>query len=499
MSKHLVLAFVALAAATFDATAAGLRRNANPIPNSYIVVLKDTVAVGDVERTAKSLAKAHGGRVTGVMKTAIKAFGFHGNEQRALALSLNPNVAFVEEDAFLDFSNTCTTQNGVTTCTYADDERWALDRIDQKPKINTDRSFSYTRNGSGVRAYVVDSGVRGSHQEFGGRVEEGANMTWDPEIADAKQRADEEDPIPLDSAPANNPCNGSIASTNSAATHGTAVASVLGGSTTGIARGVTIVPVKVASCYTDSNGVQRTKVSMLATARGLDWILTDVQSLNAKAVVNISLRFVLIAPDESDYWMCEDGNGGYVNCMAAIESVVSKLVQNKIPVVVAAGNDEWHVSNDGISQMGYGGTYSTYKTITVGGTMYDPTTKNDIAWKCDSARDTVGEYSCDRNKGSNFGAAVSIWAPAWNVLVASGFDDTGYRAKGSPSSGTSFAAPLVAGAVARILQKYEPRAKTVDEIWTELSNLAAQDAQTPDFDQDANVYNNKLLYMGRHD
>ncbi|HUF10577.1 MAG TPA: S8 family serine peptidase, partial [Rhodothermales bacterium] len=318
----------------------------------------------------------------------------------------------------------------------------------------------------------------------------------DGDIADDPEDPNEEPAIPLDSAPANNPCGGNIESYNWGATHGTGVASVLGGSTVGIARGVTIVPVKVASCYRDPDDgdKQRTTVSMLATARGLDWVLDDVQSRRTKAVVSISLRFVLHdLYEDSDSYTCEDGSGGYTNCMKAIEHVVRSLILAKIPVVVAAGNDEWHVSNDGISRMGYGGSFADAKTITVGGTMYKAGYE-DAAWQCDATRDAWGGFTtCTRNKGSNYGAAVSIWAPAWNVLVASGFDDKSFRPKGIPSSGTSFAAPMVAGAVARILQKYSYQEKTVDEIWTELRDAAAN-SYTTDFDQDPNVENKKLLY-----
>ncbi|HUF18907.1 MAG TPA: S8 family serine peptidase [Thermoanaerobaculia bacterium] len=475
----------------------GIRRSADPVPGSYIVVLKPSIPAATVPDTARTLAQLKGGRVTAVMSTAIKAFGFRGSEASAFALSRHPLVDFVEEDAFLEFSNTCSTQSSMTTCTFNNDDRWALDRIDQKPPIGSTKSFSYTLNGAGVYAYVVDTGVRGSHDELVGRVTIGANMTVDPEIADDIEDENEEPPIPLDYAAANNPCGGSVESYNWDATHGTAVASVLGGSTVGVARGVTIVPVKVASCYYDpEDHQQKTKVSMLATARGLDWVLSDVQSYQRKAVVNISLRFVLHDGfEDKDRFTCEDGAGGYTNCMAAIEHVVRSLILARIPVVVAAGNDKWHVSNDGIARMGYGGSFADAKTITVGGTMYKTEEGNaDAAWVCDASRDAWGGFTkCTRNSGSNYGAAVSIWAPAWNVMSAGGFDNESFRPKGIPSSGTSYAAPQVAGAVARILQKYSYQEKTVDDIWAELS-AAAVNSYTPDFDEDPNVENKKLLY-----
>lgn len=286
---------------------------------------------------------------------------------------------------------------------------------------------------------------------------------------------------------------------------------MLGGNTVGVARGVTIVPVKVASRWRDpnppfdanGNPKQKMSVSLLATARGLDWILQDVQSHNYKAVVNISLRLKL---SQQSSYTC--GAGG--NCVAAIEYVVGKLIQNRIPVVASAGNNKYDVSNDAIARMGYSdlgngpsgygnGPYGSYHTITVGGTEHTgaSTGYEDKAWMCDASRDQspgTPFTSCSQNEGSNHGAAVSIWAPAWNVLAALGFNNSDYRPFGFASSGTSFAAPQVAGAVARILQKYPARSKTALEIWQELGN-AAVNSYITDFSSEDAVTNNKLLYV----
>ncbi|MHB0969210.1 MAG: S8 family serine peptidase [Thermoanaerobaculia bacterium] len=485
-----------------SASGANVRRWPNPIPGSYIVVLNDVPGL-DVAEAAHALARSHGGRAEGVMKTAIKAFGFRGSEQAAMALSRNPHVAWVEEDAYLDLSDSCGTLWGITTCFYDNDDHWALDRIDQKPPINSTKSFGYASDGSGVRAYVVDTGVRGSHQEFGGRVAAGFNMTVDPEIGDAPTFPNEE-VVPLDGSGANAPCSstGGIETYNWGATHGTGVASVLGGNSVGVARGVTIVPVKVGSCYRDINNTQTVATSLLATARGLDMVLADVLSNSYKAVVNISLRLRL-----SDGWSsynCESPQSpsGYVNCFSAIEYVVARLIENKIPVVASAGNDLYPAENDAIARMGYSdmdgnGPFGQYQTITVGGTEHSGASSGyaDRAWRCNATRDRSPgtPFTCTNNQGSNFGAAVSIWAPAWNVRAALGFSNGDYRPLGSASSGTSFSAPLVAGAVARILQKYAPRTKTVTEIWQELGNSAAN-SYVSDFDQDSNVTNTKLLY-----
>src|SRR5438309_1322014 len=83
----------------------------------------------------------------------------------------------------------------------------------------------------------------------------------------------------------------------------------------------------------------------------------------------------------------------------------------------------------------------------------------DDRWYC-------GDGSCDHytgEDGSNYGACVSIWAPGWNMRLASGSSATSYRPAGAASSGTSFSAPLVAGLVARLLEKYPTMSAT--DVW----------------------------------
>jgi hypothetical protein len=487
--RQLVCAITLVAGARLTATPVKFRYAGHPIANSYIVVLHRQTAAQDVHGISARLAKGKNGHVTAEITHGIHAFGFHGSEAAAKALSNNPEVAWVEQDGWVEPSSnpSCTSNvcqyspvstSQITPCFPAsahtdwncDDDHWNVDRIDNGGPINpSDRSYGWTYTGAGVKAYVVDFGVRGTHAELSGRVTVGANMMMDsalgdnPNITNCYNNSPNncEQVLPLDGYYPNNPCGGSVAF-ESVASHGTSVASVLAGSTLGVARGATIVPVKVGSC----DG----QVSLLAVARGLSWIIHDVATNPGPAVVNISLRFVLGYPDNTSNVVCETGQdrdgdgvidndiGDYMNCM--------------------------------------------YRTITVGGTMYQIQNGvySDDTWTCDATRDTVAGSlytSCNRNTGSNYGPSVSIWAPAWNVKVADASSDTAIRTPGIASSGSSFAAPAVAGAVARLLQQHP--SWTVDQIWQKLRDDAdAHSSGNPDFDLGANV-NRRLLFVGRGD
>lgn len=334
-------------------------------------------------------------------------------------------------------------------------------------------------------------------------MEIGANMMLDTDTSDAILRPDEEPPIANDSTPPNNPCGAWLNNVNGGVGHGTAVASVLGGNTTGVAKNVTIVPVKVINCYAQS--------SKLAVARGLDWIIADMQNRSERAVVNMSIFFdttLMQGGYRMDQHMCESsfGSSSYTNCISAIENEVNNVIGANIPVVVAANNRDDGECRTTPARMGYGNETafpSTYRTITVGGTMYvrneqDPqnVTYSYNRWTCAQAPggcdaawvDTATGYG----SGSNYGACVSIWAPAWNIHVAGGSGPTSYRTPGGASSGTSFSAPFTAGVVARLLERNSTL--TPYQVWQALTSRANQRWGMPDFDPSV-VYNNMLVYL----
>lgn len=249
------------------------RQNAEKrIPDQYIVVLKDDVA--DVEGEAVRLARDFGGDRNGghTYQRALKGFSVRMPEQQAQRLADDPRVAFVEEDGVISLG---ATQTNAT---------WGLDRIDQRDlPLNTTYIFNAT--GSGVRAYIVDTGIRATHTQFGGRVVSGFTAINDG------------------------------LGTNDGNGHGTHVAGTVGGSTHGVAKNVTLVAVRVL----DSSG-NGTNSGVIA---GVDFVTSNHQA-GQPAVANMSL-----------------GGGA----SSALDTAVANAVNDGVTFVVAAGNETQNACN----------------------------------------------------------------------------------------------------------------------------------------------------------
>lgn len=209
---------------------------------------------------------------------------------------------------------------------------WGLDRIDQATTQTLDRTYNYPDSaGAGVRVYVMDTGVQGNLAGFGGRVITGFD-------AIAKFR---------EPSQSNTDCNG----------HGTAVAGVVASATHGVAKGATIVPVRVADC--------RGAVSPDWIVKGVDWIIKN-HPRNVPGVVNLSVA---------------------VNKSAAVDTAITKLYNTGLIPVVAAGNQ--NIDACRLSPAGSG------RALVVGSiNMNDQRTNN-----------------------SNFGECVSLFAPGGLVIT----------------------------------------------------------------------------------
>jgi subtilisin family serine protease len=246
--------------------AAKFRRNANKIENSYIVVLDDKV-VGEhgpfsiAPYVASELAITHGGRLKNVYQYALNGFAVEMSEAAAERLSQDFRVKFVEEDGL------------VTADATQNNPPWGLDRIDQRNRpLNAIYTFNWT--GSGVRAYVIDTGIRTSHTQFGGR----ASNVFDAFGGNGQD------------------CNG----------HGTHVAGTIGGSTYGVAKSALLRGVRVLNC--SGSG------SNSGVIAGVDWVTNN--HINP-AVANMSL-----------------GGGA----SSALDTAVNNLHNSNVTIAVAAGN-----------------------------------------------------------------------------------------------------------------------------------------------------------------
>ncbi|HEV2993385.1 MAG TPA: S8 family serine peptidase, partial [Acidimicrobiia bacterium] len=212
---------------------------AQPIPDQYIVQLKG-VAPGSVPATANYLATKHGGGVLSVYQHALQGFAVQMSAGQAAALSEEPDVASVSENGVVHVA----TQQPPTPNAAPD---WGDDRIDQHtPPL--DNVYTYDSSGSGVHAYIIDTGIQGNVADFGGRVAFGVDeVGGEPQLFD---------------------CEG----------HGTHVAGELGGTDWGVAKSVNLVEVRVLDCSGSGTDLQ--------VMNGVEWVTAHAIQ---PAVANMSL------------------------------------------------------------------------------------------------------------------------------------------------------------------------------------------------------------------
>jgi subtilisin family serine protease len=240
---------------------------ARPIPGEYVVVLKDPepgtqpVAPSVI---AQNLTARYGGSVFSTYEYALRGFASKMTEDQARAMSNDAEVAYVQENQVV-----FAIQNQA-------DAPWGLDRIDQRD-LPLNKAYNYPGQAKGVHAYIIDTGIRISHSDFGGRASVGHDA-----MNDGKNGID---------------CNG----------HGTHVAATVGGSTYGVAKNAKLYAVRVLSC--SGSG------STSGVIAGVDWVTNNHQK---PAVANMSL-------------------GGGAD--RAMDDAVRRSVAAGVTYVLAAGND----------------------------------------------------------------------------------------------------------------------------------------------------------------
>src|SRR5438552_7309930 len=317
----------------------------NKIPSQYIVVLEDRYA--DVDGIADDLSVKHNGKLKHLYKAALKGFSAELSDADAAALANDPRVKYVEEDSVVTID---TTQTGAT---------WGLDRIDQR-NLPLDGNYTYNTTASNVHAYIVDTGILTSHSQFGGRASVGVD-----EVGDGQNGID---------------CAG----------HGTHVAGTVGGSTYGVAKGVSLVAVRVLNC--SGSG---TNSGVIA---GVNWVASNAIK---PATANMSL-----------------GGGA----SQALDDAVTAAVNAGVVFCVAAGNGD------------------------ANGNPLDACTTSPARA---AAAITVSATDSTDHKASwaNYGTCVDIFGPGVNI-TSSWFSSTTAT---NTISGTSMATPHVCGASALYL------------------------------------------------
>ncbi|MEU9373069.1 S8 family peptidase [Streptomyces sp. NPDC048255] len=335
----------------------------------YVVILADSTPRAPTRALAVEAAEA-GDEVGLVYDTVLHGFAVRTTAARAAVLAADPRVASVEPDT--EFHTTGTQPQAP----------WPLDRIDQR-RLPLDDSYTYATTAEGVTVYIVDTGINVRHQEFGGRARSGYNGVFLGSSGD---------------------CNG----------HGTHVAATAGGQTYGVAKGVSLVSVKVADC--------RGAARLSAMVGGLEWLVKDAaKAPGTPAVANMSI-------------------GGTRS--VALDTAVKRAVAAGITVTVAAGND-------GKNACG-GSPAAVPQALTVGAT---------------DAADRRAPFS-------NHGPCVDLSAPGVSVTSAW----KGSATATARSSGTSMAAPHVAGAAALVLAG--TAARTPAQVSAALVSGAVPDAIT---------------------
>jgi subtilisin family serine protease len=331
------------------------------VPGSYIVSLGANTNPEDVDRIADELTAAYGGQKQFSYTVALPGFSVQATAEEAALIAGDSRVEYVAQDVEI-------TSDALAV--QANPPSWGLDRIDQR-SLPLDRKYHYPNTGSSVVAYIIDTGILLTHQEFGGR----AVCGFDPFGGGCV------------------PCGMG---------HGTHVAGTVGGVTTGVAKGVRLVSVRVFGCAPTTTAA--------VVIAGVNYV-TLAQQLNPaqRSVANMSL-----------------GGGAF----APLDTAVTTSIANNVHYSVSAGNSGANACLFSPAR--------TPRATTVAATNITDT----------------------RPVWSNFGTCVDVFAPGEGITSAWHTANNAYNT----ISGTSMASPHAAGTAA--LWRHKFPADNADQVAT---------------------------------
>ncbi|XVS66942.1 S8 family peptidase [Actinosynnema sp. CA-299493] len=305
---------------------------AHAVAGSYIVVLK--------RHEDLAAARSAAPNVTFTYRTVLPGFAVRASTAEVGRLAADPRVAYIAQDARVGLDARDPAAPDVTAqdlVVQPDPPSWGLDRIDQR-SLPLDRKYFHPNTASTVRAYVFGTGIRYTHQEFDGAAVPGLDTVGGV-------------------TPPGNDCNG----------HGTHMAGTVGGRTTGVAKDVTLVSVRVLNCQGSGSYSQ--------IIAGIDWATQDAAASGRPAVALMTL-------------------GGTAN--QAFNDAITRSINANVHYSVVSGG-----SNANACSYSPG---STPLATTVGAT---------------DANDAKASFS-------NYGTCIDVWAPGVNITSAWGTSDTAY-------------------------------------------------------------------------
>ena len=387
------------------------------VRDEYIVVLQEGTRPEDVEKIAKEMAADYKVELKQVFAYALQGFLVNAKPKNIEEMTADDRIEYIEQNAVgkADFEDPTESETvSATQWTWFNNEyQWHLDRIDELTWPQRDGQHNMCTEGRGAVAYILDQGIWGGHQEFIEPVP--TRLIRSLNFVGANNGTIE----------TNNPCN--APTTDLRAYHGTAVASVLAGTTIGAAK-TQMVSLRVFGCDGSANTAD--------FIEALDWVAGPNNPYrNMPGVINHS---------------------GYVPVTDAMftaygDAVVRTVNNTNIPFFTSADNFSTDACQFSPNNRPYTRTNKTGRAFVVGGTSVgaDANDPNDYRWQTWETVNGQVLPRIGRDTGSNGGQCVSAYAPACDIYIAMYTGAADYRRL----SGTSFASPLTAALAARYMER----------------------------------------------